>query len=431
MKIVIAGFGIEGRTNYDYFKTKFPEAEMAIADESRQIDGSVPEGADTILGPEAFSQLGDYDMVVRTAGLAPRKIVANGTIWSATNEFFAECPAPIIGVTGTKGKGTTASLIAAILRSSGKTVHLVGNIGVPALSVLEDIDANDVVVYELSSFQLWDLQKSPGVAVVLMIEPDHLDVHSDMADYVAAKSNIAAHQQDSGVAIYHPTNQLSEQIARSGVGKAYRYGTSQDKGVYVEESNFCVQGRAICSTQALRLVGEHNLENACAAITAAYTFDSELADSAIEQGLSAFDGLPHRLKLVSEVSGVRYYDDSIATTPGSAMAAIRAFKGESKVVILGGSDKGADYRRLIELCRDETVKVVAIGQTGQQINELCHELGVACHYENSLIEAVNRAHQLATGQGVVILSPAAASFGMFKNYVDRGEQFIQAVSSLN
>lgn len=429
MKIAVAGFGIEGRTNYEYFKEKFPSAEITIVDERRHIDGVVPVGAATLLGPGAFEQLDGFDMVVRTAGLAPRKIATDGHVWSATNEFFAVCPAPIIGVTGTKGKGTTASLIASILQAAGKTVHLVGNIGVPGLGELKAIQPSDVVVYELSSFQLWDLQQSPHVAVVLMIEPDHLDVHSDMAEYIAAKSQIVAHQGAHDVTIYHPNNTLSAEVAHLSIGKKYRYGISDDGAVYVESNNFCVQGHAICSVDTLHLVGQHNIENACAAITAVRLFDQDVSDQAVANGLAGFDGLPHRLKLVKRVGGISYYDDSIATTPGSAIAALRAFD-QPKVIILGGSDKGANYESVVALCRDTSSKVVTMGQTGKQIAELCEKLGVSYREAESMEQAVQLSRQLAEPGGVVILSPAAASFDMFTSYVDRGQQFVAAVERL-
>lgn len=443
MKIAIAGYGAEGESNYRYWNT--PDNQVVIIDE-RQPAREVPVDASVIVGQDAFMRLQGYDLVVRTAGLAPHKIATDGQIWSATNEFFAKCPAPIIGVTGSKGKGTTSSLIAGILGAAGRTVHLVGNIGVPALDVLADIQADDVVVYELSSFQLWDLQRSPHIAVVLMIEPDHLDVHADMNDYINAKANIRRYQAGNDLCLYHPTNDYSRRIATLATevgevaasndanGAVARYGVRDDGRVYVKDVMFMIEDEPICPVAALQLPGAHNVENACAAISAALAIGGITAE-AVERGLRQFSGLAHRLKFIREVNGVRYYDDSIATTPGSAIAAINAFAAP-KILILGGSEKGADYRKLVdEIIQDDSVKaVIAVGKTGEAIAALLREQTQAVTIEyvasSQMPDFVQAATAKAAAGDIVILSPASASFDMFKSYSDRGDQFIQAVEQL-
>lgn len=456
MKIIIAGYGVEGISNLIYFRQKFPDAEFVVADE-RPVDKlpTIPDGVKLISGKNAFSeQLSDADLVVRTASLPPRNIKTNGKIWSATNEFFDKCPAPIIGVTGTKGKGTTCSLIASILQQAGQTVHLVGNIGVPALDVLPKIKKTDIVVYELSSFQLWDLEKSPHVAVVLMIEPDHLNVHTDFADYLNAKKNIRCHQYLGDVCLYHPTNKYSREVAampfdglldRQGhamceccgddaLDFAQRYAIADDDQVYVQDGYFCVQNRQICSTDHLRLPGAHNLENACAAMSAVTELPVTVTDEQFAAGLESFTGLPHRLKFVAEKNGVKYYDDSISTTPGSAIAALKAFT-EPKILILGGSDKGADYAELAqEIARQQMRAVIVNGANASEIIEILHKNEVSCQVMQlemtPMPMVVTAAASQAQPGDVVILSPAAASFDMFKSYNDRGEQFVAAVENL-
>ena len=429
MRIAIAGYGVEGRANYTYFSREFPDAEVVVVDEREQLD-EVPEGAQTLLGEGVFSRLDNFDMVVRTAGLIPRKIRADGKVWSATNEFFAKCPAPIIGVTGTKGKGTTCSLIASVLRATGKMVHLVGNIGTPALDVLRHIQSDDIVVYELSSFQLWDLEKSPHIAVVLMIEPDHLDVHESFSEYIQAKSNIVRWQTAGDVVIYHPTNEFSHAIAQVGQGTKQRYGVPDDNGAYVKSNTFFVQENAICGVDTLHIAGVHNRENACAALSAVKTVTPDVTNQQIAEGLAAFDGLPHRLKFVAEVDGVRYYDDSIATTPGSVIAAVRSFDAP-KVLLMGGHDKGGDYDELLNVCKGANVKIVAYGANRDTLKQLFDEVGVPCVVEPGDMRAVVAAARThATPGSVVILSPAAASFDMFRSYAERGDQFITAVKEL-
>ncbi len=400
----------------------------------------MPSGIETITGPDAFSKLSDFDLIVRSPGINPKKLPYGDKVWSATNEFFKHCPADIIGVTGSKGKGTTCSLIASILRAAGNTVHLVGNIGTPALDVLRDIKAEDIVVYELSSFQLWDAQYSPDVAVVLGIEPDHLDVHEDFEDYVRAKANIRRYQEIWDECYYHPTNENSRRIATVDASleedkhdldirsqNIYRYAS--EESVYVSDEWFVDNvDRQIAPVDSLRLPGKHNIENACAAIAAAQHYTIE--PDAFKTGLESFDGLPHRLKFVDEVNEVKYYDDSIATTPGSAIAAIASFE-QPKIVILGGKDKGADYTELIESCSRSASTVIAIGANGSRIAQACEEAGVVCVEEQGgMRDIVERAADIAQPGSVVILCPAASSFDMFKSYADRGDQFVSAVQAL-
>ena len=310
MKIAIAGYGIEGQENFRYW-SRLPENQVTIVDE-KGTGAPIPEGVASIVGPHAFKQLEGFDLVIRTAGLAPHKISTNGKIWSATNEFFEKCPAPIIGVTGSKGKGTTCSLIASILQEAGQKVWLVGNIGISALSVLDQIQPDDIVVYELSSFQLWDLQRSPQVAVVLFIEREHLDVHASMEEYVEAKAQITRHQIPGDILIYNADNQYSKHIARSSV--AQKIGYPSDEAAHVVDGWFYYGQQQLVSVDTLTIPGVHNIDNALAAIDAAWPFTQDV--NAIESGLSDFTGLPHRLAFVDTVNDVDYYDDSIATTPG-------------------------------------------------------------------------------------------------------------------
>jgi UDP-N-acetylmuramoylalanine--D-glutamate ligase len=429
MKIAIAGYGLEGRANLDYFRGKFPEAEFTIFDENSNLD-DVPAGVEMVLGDDAFGQITGFDLVIRTAGLAPRKIAQADKHWSSTREFFEECPAEIIGVTGTKGKGTTASFIAAILRAAGQKVHLLGNIGVPALEILPKITANDVVVYELSSFQLWDIEQSPHVAVMTLIEPDHLDVHENFAEYTAAKAHIFNFQKADDIAVYNQDDALVREMAETSAGQKIPF--SNKKFVHIKQGKFYYNDVEICPTDVIKLPGEHNLLNAAAAISAVW----EMIDgntTAIARGLADFHGLPHRLKFIREVNGVKYYDDSIATTPGSAIAAVKSF-AEPKILIIGGHDKGADYRPLgVAIDRANVRQIFAIGANREKVaRQLGEKTSATIHLLDSqnLAEIVKTVNQATEPGDVVILSPAAASFDMFRDYKDRGQQFIAAVNDL-
>lgn len=427
MKIAIAGYGVEGQQNYRYFAAN-PANELTIVDEHASA-GALPYGAETMLGPGVFSRLENYDMVVRTAGLAPYRITTNGKIWSGTNEFFAKCPAPIIGVTGSKGKGTTASLIAAILEAAGKKVWLVGNIGVPALGVLSQIQPDDIVVYELSSFQLWDIQKSPHTAVVLFIEPEHLNVHRDMNEYVEAKAQITRFQTADDALIYNAENTYAQHIADGS--SAQKIGYPAENTAHLRDGYFYYDEQALCPVTSLAIKGQHNQQNALAAIDAVWEYTQDA--TVIEAGLQAFKGLPHRLAYVATVNDVEYYDDSIATTPASTIAALRAFADKQKVIILGGSYKGADFSELAQELTQHDVRAIFIGDEAQRLAQASDAAGFS-NYElmqNATAESfTRRAAELAAPGGVVLLSPAAASFGLFNNYVDRGEQFVAAVHAL-
>lgn len=450
MKVAIAGYGVEGEENFKYWSKL--GADVTIFDEARETARPLPHGAETMLGEGVFSKMNGFDIVVRTASLNPDKIKTDGKIWSATNEFFKECPAPIIGVTGTKGKGTTCSLIAEILRASGSNVHLVGNIGVPALEVLPNIKDTDFVVFELSSFQLWDIKKSPETAVILMIEPDHLNIHADMDDYVMAKSNIGKFQTEDNLMVYHPTNKLSKDAAQISSAKKIRYMTNEgaqvvipaEAGIYKpgwipnqvwddgKGKWIMIDGNIICDISSVGLLGPHNLENICAAITASWRYTKDV--DAISQAVKNFKGLPHRIELVRELDGIKYYDDSYSPNPASTRAAVGSFE-QPIVLIAGGFDRQLDFSdSLAKVISDKPVKkVILMGQTAGKIARILDSTGFK-EYEvlktDLFKDAVVLAKDSAVSGDVVLLSPGCPSFDMFKNFEERGIQFKKIVGEL-
>ncbi len=412
MKIAVAGYGLEGKAAYEYWNT--PDNDITIVDERGEPD-NLPDSAKVISGPDAFSNLGEFDLIIRSPSIHPKKLPYPGKVWSTTNEFFERCPAPIIGVTGTKGKGTTSSLIASILRAADATVHLVGNIGTPAISELKHIASNDIVVFELSSFQLWDIQKSPHVAVVLGIEPDHLDVHDSMEEYIAAKANITKFQTSADTVVFNSLNDISRSIADASQATkiAYPYNMAD-------------------YSSSLVIPGAHNVENASAAIAAVREYVNN-ADI-IRRGLASFDGLPHRIKFIRDVNGVQFYDDSYSSAPSASIAALRSFTG-SRVILLGGFDKGADFSVLASyIAADTSVHCVVYGAVRHRIASALASAGVLEQHV-TVIESQDFSEIITTAQskitnGVVLLSPGCASFDMFKNFTDRGEQFTAIVESL-
>ncbi|MDZ7744679.1 MAG: UDP-N-acetylmuramoyl-L-alanine--D-glutamate ligase [Candidatus Saccharibacteria bacterium] len=434
MNIAILGFAGQGQSAYEYWNQG--DNKLTICDRSTKT--KVPKGTKSQLGKDYLKNLDKFDLLVRTPALHPSDIQkANpkhpdilDKVTTVTNEFFKICPSRnIIGVTGTKGKGTTSTLIAKMLDAAGIRVHLGGNIGIPPLALLKDgIRPGDWVVLELANFQLIDLKHSPHIGVVLMIVEEHLDWHVSMEEYVTAKQQMFAHQKPRDVAIYFAENDTSKAVA--SVGRAKKLPYYDPPGAYVKDNNIIIDERPICSINDIKLLGKHNLQNVCAAITTVWQVHQDA--NAIRWALQTFSGLEHRLELVKEIDKVSYYDDSFGTTPETAIVAMEAFT-EPKVVILGGSDKGARYDKLALTVKNHNVrKVVLIGDTAPDIKKALKAVDFTDIVDDgkTMKSIVKTAHKYAKPGDVVLLSTGCASFGMFSDYKDRGQQFKDEVLKL-
>ncbi len=444
MKIALIGFGLEAKSAYDYFKSIDQNITFEIYDENSKSKIELPNGVKFFGDFHDFSKI-QADLIVRTPAVNPSRLPKSAKITSVTNLFFEKCPAPIIGVTGSKGKGTVSSFIAEILRAAGLKVYLVGNIGLPALNELSEIQKDDAVIYELSSFQLWDAQKSPHIAVLNNLEVDHLDVHDGFEDYVAAKMNIAKNQTENDFFIFNAENPIVLKNVENLKNqlKAELQPFQDYNLAHIQENHFLWGDEVLFETNILKIPGEHNQKNACAAMIATFDFlcekgfENEEIFDFWREGLSKFAGLPHRLKFVREFEGVRFYDDSIATTPGSAIAALNSFE-KPKILILGGSNKGADLSGLIEkiakMPEQELRKVILMGAESEKLAQKLISSGferfINLGAKTNMQEVVKTAFENAKSGDVVILSPAHASFDMFKSYIDRGEQFVENVNLL-
>ncbi len=437
MKVALLGYDTEGKASYEYYKGL--GAQITICDQ--KTDVSVPASVESQLGDGYLDDLDRFDVLVRTAGLPPRLIfernpTVSGKITTAISEFLRVCPTRnVIGITGTKGKGTTSTLITKMLEASGKKVWLGGNIGVSPLSFLPVLDQQSWVVLELSSFQLIDLQRSPHIGVCLMVVPEHLNWHADMAEYVAAKSRLFEAQTSDDIAIYFAGNETSREIAEAGAGQKVPFYRSP--GAFVNGNMLTIGGKEVCTTTELKLLGAHNWQNACAAVTAVWLSLGEagLPDdvAAMRSVLTSFTGLEHRLELVRELAGVRYYDDSFGTTPETAIVAMQAF-AQPKVIILGGSDKGAQYDELARAVKASGVRqALLIGDQATKIQSALETAGFSNFVPGgeTMTEIAQNSHEYAESGDIVLLSTGCASFGMFENYKDRGNQFKAAVNQLS
>lgn len=452
MKIGLVGWGIETKSAYKYFG---PKHEYLIV--SEQPEESFPPQSDIVKvqflenkrAPGVTGNVEDLsyleslencDKIIYsvTAYKNLRKHFGDDkSFWSkatTTQHLFFENVKTknLIGVTGTKGKGTTSSLIHQMLAAASKKAFLAGNIGVSMLDLVSGVGPEDWVVLEMSSFQLSNFPYSPKIAVCLMIVPEHLDWHANMSEYVEAKSNLFAHQSDADIAIYFPQNEYSVEAASHSRGKKLPY--YQTPGARVRPDGMIVIGEPeieIVHKSEVKLLGEHNLQNICAAATAFWQVEPD-AD-AVKKVITTFTGLEHRLEFVREIDGVSYYDDSFGTTPETAVVAMQAFS-QPKIMILGGSDKGIPFDGLADAVTKTGVRhAIVIGDTAPSIVSLLKERGFTEITEDltTMPQIVSAARQKASSGDVVLLSAGCASFGLFKDYKDRGNQFKEAVKSLS
>jgi len=430
MNVAIIGYGIEGQSAAKYWHAQ--GATITVCDHNEAIAN--PDGFAAQLGEQYLDNLDRFDVVVRTAGINPGVILAKNPgvapkMTTVINEFLRVCPTQhVIGITGTKGKGTTTTILTRILQAAGKDVRWGGNIGVPPLDFLHELTPESWVVLELSSFQLYDVQRSPHIGVCLMVVPEHLDWHDGMQDYIAAKAHLFSYQKPTDIAIYFADNETSHQIASHSPGAKIPYFANP--GAYVNDDHITIDDQRICHVDELKLLGEHNWQNVCAAVTAAWQVTKDT--DAIRGVLTTFAGLAHRLEFVREVGGADYYDDSFGTTPETAIVAMESFE-QPKVMILGGSSKRVGFEGLAAAVAKSNVRhVVLIGDTAPTIEAALKTAG----FNNisrggaAMHDIVQAAAAVAKRGDVVLLSPACASFGLFKNYKDRGEQFKLAVGAL-
>jgi UDP-N-acetylmuramoylalanine--D-glutamate ligase len=453
MRVAILGFGREGKSVLRFLQNRglsgiFAQTaadkknEITVLDKNRP---SVPRGVKTQLGKNYLKNLRRFDLIFRSPGV-PYNLpelksarMAGVKFSGAIKLFFENCPAKnIIGITGTKGKGTTSTLLYQILRAAKKPVFLAGNIGKSALDIMPKLKKNSLVILELSSFQLQDLEKSPHIAAVLEIFPDHQDAHLNLREYYEAKASIARHQLRGDKIFFFKNNPLSRWVASKSRGKK----------IAVDENRFKLFG-----PEDLKIPGAHNFKNAAMAATIALKLG--VSPKIILRTVKKFRGLEHRLEFVRKIGKIKFYNDSASTNPHTAAAAVRAFsdKGQetrsktlsrvaghmSLILIAGGQDKGLDYAPLARALKNSDAElVVLLGKNKKKIARAIKKSGMPIKFTRDLKTAVKAAYKFALKPptayrllpAVILFSPGAASFDMFKNYADRGRQFKKLVKKI-
>ncbi|MBO5343981.1 MAG: UDP-N-acetylmuramoyl-L-alanine--D-glutamate ligase [Ruminococcus sp.] len=431
--VCILGFGREGKSTYNILKKYCSPSEIAISD-LNNIDreaNNLPDDVKLICGENYQDCLDDFDMVFKSPGIVlnkqPKELKCR--IISETQVFFEVYREQIIGITGTKGKSTVSSLIYHILKESGKDCRLAGNIGIPVFDIAEDMTEGTLVVCELSCHQLEYMTVSPSCAVFLNLFEEHLDHYGTMENYRKAKKNIYIHQQDGDCL-------LIESTIAPRLSNAYVYSISaEDSKADIYVSNGIVDNNTngdtyIIPTEKIKLLGIHNHYNIAVAyfITAPFVNYKEF-----ETALCSFNPLAHRLEFVGKYKGIRWYDDSISTACATAIEAVKSVP-DAKTILIGGMDRGIDYTSLVDYFKDCNVNVICMEASGKRVYDMIQSADYTDLSRIHLVEHLDDAVKLAaeiTPEGMsCVMSPAAASYGIFKNFEERGDAFKECVIKL-
>ena len=448
-KVAIIGMGVSNLPLLDYFYDK--NAKVTVFDKNTPSDEIMEKinkyRYEVEIGEYNLSRLNGFDIIFRSPSVLPTReelvTAANkGAIITSEIEMVLKlAPCKIIGVTGTEGKTTTTSIIYEILKSSGKNCFLGGNIGKPIFTEIKNMKPEDIVVLELSSFQLMGMEVSPDISVVTNMYPDHLNIHSSYEEYQQAKKNIFLHQNENGVVILNYDNEITRKFADEVKSNLVFFSSLEKlENGYVydrkdETIKSYVNGKSknILKKQEIKLRGIHNYENICAALAATATIVDEKDQI---KAIKEFNGVEHRLEFVRELNGVKYYNDSIGTSPASTIAGLNAFD-ENIILLAGGSDKGLDYTEIGETIAKKVRVLLLTGPTAEKIENATKlamsksgKETVEIIHCKDLQEAVSMANEKAKSGEIVLMSPASASFDAFKNFIERGIKFKEFVNNL-
>ncbi len=448
-KVFFLGAGISHRQLIRTFAQKGAQVTLCDRKSREQLgeygDEIAALGVNFRLGESYLEGLEQADIVFRTPGIDYTKpeiqaaVAAGVKVTSEMETFFELCPCRTFGVTGSDGKTTTTTLIAKMLEAAGFRVHLGGNIGIPLLPIIDEVEPEDIAVVELSSFQLISMRTSPDVAVVTNMAPNHLDHHKDMQEYIDAKRNILLYQKQNGIAVLNAENgiTLSMQPDVRGELRWFSRENPVKNGTYINESKQLIgvqngAERVIMDLNKMVLPGEHNKENVATAAAAVLGF---VPDEIIERVCASFPGVEHRIELTRVKDGVRWYNDSIGTSPTRTIAGLRSFD-QKLILIAGGYDKKISYAPLAPEILAHVKILLLCGATGPVIRkevENCPGFDpVSLRIESlaDLAACVARANQLAESGDVVLMSPASASFDLYSNFEERGRHFKKLVAEL-
>ncbi|MBE6808089.1 MAG: UDP-N-acetylmuramoyl-L-alanine--D-glutamate ligase [Ruminococcaceae bacterium] len=446
-KIAMCGIGISNTPLILEFLSKGALV-YACDRRSRELIGETADmlekaGAELCLGDGYLDNL-EVDIIFRTPGMnfnLPELDAARKKGIAVTSEmevFFDLCPATVFAITGSDGKTTTTTLIAEMLKAEGKKVFVGGNIGKPLLPEIENITAEDYVVVELSSFQLISMRKSPDVAVVTNVAPNHLDVHKDMDEYVEAKKNVILHQNAFSRTVLNRDNEITEGFRQFVRGQSLGFSMERQvrNGAWLDSEGYLHMAYRgmdvpIMHRSEIAIIGDHNVANYLTAITAVWGY---VGVDSIRKVAREFGGVEHRIEFVREVNGVKYYNDSIASSPTRTIAGLKAF--DKKVhLIAGGYDKHIPFEPMVPYIIEKVEKLYLCGDTAEKIEkavlaDTSYNGMPQIIKVKDIAEAVAKANELTKSGDIVTLSPACASFDAFPNFAARGNYFKELVNKL-
>lgn len=443
-KTAVVGMGISNRPLIQYL-VKLGAKVTAFDKKDRNELGKIADdfekqGINLVLGESYLDFLTGFDVIFKTPSMridSPALVEAskNGAyITSEMEEFVKYCPAKIIGVTGSDGKTTTTTLIYNILKQEGFNTWVGGNIGTPLFTEIENIKTSDKVVLELSSFQLMTMKASPDVSVITNLSPNHLDMHKDMNEYIEAKKNIFKFQSRSGITILNLDNDITASMKNEPVGEVRSFSVKEnvENGADYKDGKLYVKNNFVCNKEDIIIKGMHNVENYLAAFCA--TVDDASIES-MRAVATTFKGVEHRSEFIRELDGVKYYNDSIATSPTRTLASLRAFE-KPVILIAGGYDKHIPFEPLAEEGYDKIKLLILSGATKEKIKAVFDKvideknIKLPILIADSLEKAVNIAKKESNNGDVVTLSPACASFDAYPNFEARGNKFKELVKNL-
>ncbi len=424
--VCILGFGREGKSTYNILTKYCSPSEIAVADINK-IDG-LPENVELICGEDYQKSLDDFDLVFKSPGIVLEKQPSElkCLITSETQVFFEVYREQIIGITGTKGKSTVTSLIYHILKKSGKDCRIAGNIGIPVFDIAEDMTDNTIVVCELSCHQLEYMTVSPSTAVFLNLFEEHLDHYGTMERYYNAKKNIYLHQHEGDYLFINADIEPNESECKSNIYTvsaenpcAYFYVHNEIVHDSYEWNDYKIP------VDKIKLLGVHNHYN----IAVAYAVTlGDVSEKEFENALCTFNPLAHRLEFVDEINGIKYYDDSISTACATAIEAIKSVPN-AKTILVGGMDRGIDYTTLVDFLKSTDINVICMETSGKRIYDMSGNAD-NFHYVPHLEDAVKLASEITPSGTSCVMSPASASYGIFKNFEERGNVFKSLVAGL-